>query len=135
MKVQMLFIVQYRYLDYTTGYRPPSSCTLQRKSCLRQLIYTALLVLGIFLCSLRRAGLFAICQTMLNAPIATDTLHAKIFPHGGIYQLPEARRESETLDSLIFYKRIIGSLCDQKCLWSDNFDRSTLHDLIFCGDN
>lgn len=77
MKVQMLLIVQYCYLDYS---RPVTGLSLARALCrerpayVRQLIYAVLLALRISLCPLRRAGSLAIClsfhssQTMLTPP-------------------------------------------------------------------
>lgn len=70
-------------------------------------------MLGISLCSLRRAGLFAICLSFLrllanNVKRADSDGHIisyvlKYFLDGGTYQLPEARRESDSLHPSIFF--------------------------------
>lgn len=158
MKVRMLFIVQYCYLDYS---RPVTGLSLARALCreraayVRQLIYTVLLVLRISLRPLHRAGSFAIClsfhssQTMLTPPSdekltrpvfdlkrADSDGHIilyvlKYFLDRDTYQVPEAKEIRFFFRSFdIFYKMkgIFDSLFTAKSLSSPT---TTLTDAWF----
>lgn len=111
----MLFIIQYCYLDYTTGYRPPFVVHFTKEELLKATYLhrsTRARNISLLSSSCRFIRDLSLVSYLANNVKRADSdghiisYVLKYFLDGGTYQLPEARRESDSLHPSIFFIKV-----------------------------